>query len=74
MNKWKQLQDLMPKDITIIGQVTAHNSDGTSNILTSQGVLIKAEGQNVPTLTNAFVENGRVVGQAPTLPIYTLNI
>ena len=56
----------------LVGEVAAHNSDGTSTITTPAGGTIRAQGQDVEVGQMAFYQDGRVTGQAQNLPTYTL--
>lgn len=74
MNLYKKFLELLPRDILLVGEVTAHNSDGTSTIELPDGNLIRARGQSVSVGNNAFIEAGEVKGQAPSLPSYDLEV
>jgi hypothetical protein len=69
MNLFKRFQRLLPKQSTTIGLVVAHNSaDVTSTIQTPSGSTYRAKGQSVAIGKNAFVSNGAIVSEAPSLP------
>ena len=52
----------------LVGEVAAHNSDGTSVIAFLDGALMAVIGTGVPVGQRAFVQEGRVVSQASSLP------
>ncbi len=68
MNVWKQFEALLPADPLLVGQVLSHNSDGTSSVTLPGAQIIRAQGQSVPVGNFAFVQTGRVQGDAPNLP------
>ncbi len=74
MNLYKRLLDLLPRDILLVGEVTAHNLDGTSTVELPDGSLIRARGQSVSVGNKAFVEAGQIQGEAPDLPAYDVEI
>lgn len=68
-NIWKQFSSLLPTAPLQIGQVVAHNSDGTSSVTLPGAITIRARGQGVAVGTYAFVQGGQVQGEAPNLPV-----
>lgn len=70
-NVWLQLTGLLPQSRLIKGNVTATNADGSVTIATSDGATIRARplpGQTWAVTDGVFVEDGRVVDTAPSLP------
>jgi len=74
VNLYKRLLELIPHDILLVGEVTAHNADGTSTVELPDGSLIRARGQTVAVGDKAFVEAGQIQGDAPDLPAYDVEI
>lgn len=68
---WSQFEGLLPSKRPIIGTVQEHYLDGTSLILSLDGQTIKARGTGVPVGLRAYVEEGEVISQVPTLPSTT---
>jgi hypothetical protein len=68
---WSQFEGLLPSKRPIIGTVQSHNDDGTSTILSLDGQTVKARGTGVPVGLRAYVEEGRIMNQVPTLPSTT---
>ena len=79
MNLFTRLRDLLPEPPLLIGDVIAHNADGTSlvQLITqvasgqvapglSTGATIRARGTQVAVGSRAFVRNGVVESQAPS--------
>lgn len=73
-NLYKRFIELLPGRREIIGDVIEHNDDGTSTIATLDGQWIRARGQDVDVGLRAFVNDGRVTGQAPNLPSVTQEV
>jgi len=70
-NPWLDLVGILPTGRLIKGNVTANNADGSVTIATSDGATIRARplpGQSWEIAQGVFVQNGRVVDQAPSLP------
>nr|WP_312253660.1 hypothetical protein [Stenotrophomonas pavanii] len=72
---WDQFGDLVAGSPRLIATVTAHNSDGTSNLTTYDGVQMRAFGQLPLALPyNVWVRGGRLVEAAPNLPLVELTV
>lgn len=67
MNVWKQFEALLPADPLLVGEVIAHNPDGTSTVRLPGAQIIQVQGQAVPVGNRAFVQSNRVQGEAPSL-------
>lgn len=67
MNVFAAFQRLIARPVLTIGLVTVHNADGTSTIQTPAGGTFRAKGQSVPVSSNAYVRDGVVIGEAPSL-------
>ena len=74
MNVWKQFEALLPADPLLVGEVLAHNADGTSSVELPGNQVIRVHGQSVAVNARAFVQTGRVQGEAPNLPTYSIAI
>lgn len=72
-NIYARFARLLPREPLQIGEITAHNADGTSTVTLPTGT-IRARGQSVPVSQKAFVRGGEVIGPAPTLPSYTVEV
>lgn len=69
-----RFRQLLPKDPLQVGTVTAHNADGTSAIQLDSGDTVRVLGQSVTVGNRAFFQSGRVQGQAPDLPTYSITV
>lgn len=74
MNLWRRFQELLPTDPLLVGEVLAHNADGTSTLEAPDGAVYRARGQSVAVGNNAFVRGGVVQGPAPDLPAYEAEV
>ena len=74
MNLYKQLLDILPSDPLLVGEVTAHNADGTSTVELPDGALLYPRGQGVSIGSNAFVRRGLVEGEAPSLAVELIDV
>ena len=73
-NPWSKFQSLIGSDPTLTGQVTAHNADGTSTLTMTGGGTMRAIGQSVAIGSKAFVRGNEIVGDAPDLPTFKLEV
>lgn len=71
---WQRFRGLGPSTTTLVANVTAHNPDGTSTLLTPEGYPLRAIGREVPVGAVAYVREGRVVGEAAALPVLNLTV
>ena len=73
-NLYKQFLDLMPSEPLQVGEVTAHNADGTSSVTILDGSTLRARGTDVSVGNRAFVKGGVIQGRAPSLPYYEFEL
>jgi hypothetical protein len=66
-NLWATFKRLLPSTPLLIGEVIAHNDDGTSRIQLPGGGKITARGTGVAVGSNAYVRAGLIEGEAPDL-------
>lgn len=75
MNPLQQIIGLLPPaPALLVGQVTAHNGDGTSTVDLPGGRTLRARGQSVAIGLQAFVRGGLIEGEAPSLPFVTIDV
>lgn len=75
VNPWKRFIGLLPGGSRTVGTVTSVNlQNGTSVITLRNGNQISAKGTGVARGLKAFVVDGQVVGQAPALPQYEVEV
>jgi hypothetical protein len=68
VNGYRRFQALLPDDPLLVGEVIAHNADGSSTIEMPGGGIMRVQGQQVAVGDNAFVQGGVVIDEAPDLP------
>ena len=66
--------ELLPPNITTVVTITQINGDGTSDGTTLSNVSVIVQGENVPVGQRAYVQNNRIIGNAPNLTITTVAI
>lgn len=71
---WKRFEGLLPSQAVTIATVSAVNTDGTSSLTTPEGGTLRALGTSVGVGANVYVQGGRILGPAPTLPTYNLTV
>lgn len=75
VNPWKRFIGLLPGGVRTVGTVTGINIyAGTSTITLRNGSLVSARGTGVQVGQKAFVVDGQVMGQAPALPQYEVEV
>ena len=74
MNLWARFKDLLPSTPLLVGEVLAHNPDGTSTLEAPDGAVFRVRGQGVAGGLHAWVRGGVVEGEAPDLPVYEAEV
>ncbi|NCC26011.1 MAG: hypothetical protein EOM25_12590 [Deltaproteobacteria bacterium] len=74
MNLMAKFKRLLPASPMLVGEVAAHNADGTSTITTPAGGTVRVQGQDVTVGEMAFYQDGRVLCEAQALPTYELEV
>lgn len=74
MNLWSRFRALIPDPPLLVGTVTAHLADGTSRVELPSGGVIYPRGTGVESGSMAFVKDGVVIGQAPTLSVVEVEV
>ena len=72
-NLWRQFQDLLPTSVTLIGTVVTTHADHTVSVQLLDGGLLRAAGIAAEG-TRVFVRDGRIEGEAPSLPLEVIDI
>jgi hypothetical protein len=72
-DQWDQFDGLVGPSPRLLTTVTAHNTDGTSSLVTDDGAQMRAIGILGGTIPyNVWARDGRVVEVAPNLPLTEL--
>lgn len=72
-NLWRQFEDLLPDSPLLLGTVATHHADGTVTVELLDGGLLRVIGSG-SVGDRVFVRDGRVTGDAPTLPTVEIEI
>lgn len=70
VNAFLKFRQLLPQKTRFTITITTVNSDGTSAGVTRDGGKVKVLGDSVGVGLKAWVEDGRIVGEAPSLTEY----
>lgn len=73
-NLFNQFQALVGTNRTDIVTITANNGNGTSNATTLAGVSLLVRGESVATGNRAIIENGNIIGSAPSGAVIELSV
>ena len=73
-NSYRRLRTLTQSQPRTVATVTSHNADGTSTVQLNSGAYITVLGQDVDVSNKAYIEGGRIVGQAANLPFVEIEI
>lgn len=73
-NSYRRLRSLTQSQPRTVATVTSHNPDGTSTVQLMSGAFITVLGQDVAEASKAYIEGGRIVGQAADLPYTEIEI
>ncbi|WP_339514433.1 hypothetical protein [Pseudomonas sp. RL_15y_Pfl2_60] len=75
VNPWKKFIGLLPGGMRTVGDVISiDTAAATSVIELRSGVQITARGVDVAVGLKAFIVDGDITGQAPSLPQYDIEI
>jgi len=75
VNPWKRFIGLLPGGARSVGTVASINtSAGTTTLTLRNGVAVVVQGTSVGVGQKAFVSEGQITGQAPSLPQYDVEV
>ena len=74
VNKFLRFRRLLPQRTRYTITVTEIKSDGTTVGTTRDGGKVRVLGDSVAVGLKAWVDDGRIVGEAPDLPEFIENI
>ena len=72
-NLWRQFEELLPDSPLLLGTVATHHADGTVTVELLDGGPLRVTGSG-SVGDRVFVRDGRVTGDAPTLPTVEIEI
>ncbi len=71
VNAFLRFRQLLPQRTRYTATIDAINTDGTSNGTTRDGGKVKVIGDSVEVGLKAWIEDSRIVGEAPDLTEYS---
>lgn len=75
VNPWKKFIGLLPGGERTVGEVVSIDvAAGTSVVELRTGTRVLVRGASVAIGQNAFISDGQVMGQAPSLPQYDFEV
>ncbi len=75
VNPWKKFIGLLPGGERTVGAVVSIDAAaGTSVVELRTGTRVLVRGTSVAIGQNAFISDGQVMGQAPSLPQYDFEV
>ena len=74
-NLWAKFRKLLPGDTMLVVEIAAINvSAGTSSVTTPAGGSMVVHGTSVSIGSKAYVKGGVIVGPAPSLTHYEIEV
>ncbi|MDU4255782.1 hypothetical protein [Pseudomonas sp.] len=75
VNPWRRFIGLLPSSAKTVGEVLSIDTfAGTSRVRLRTGADVVVSGTSVAVGNNAFLAEGQVLGQAPSLPQYDVEV
>lgn len=73
-NLWEKFKGLLPDSPRQVVTVSLHNSDGTSTVTTASGGTMRVMGTDVVVGALAYVQGGVMLGAAPAIQHFDIEI
>lgn len=73
-NLWQRFKKLIPGAPLLVVTVQTIYADNTCLVATFGGGTMLVTGVTVPVGDNAFVKDGLIIGPAPNLPAYEVDV
>lgn len=74
VNVYQDFINQLPNESLGVGQVIAHNTDGTSTLKLTDGSHINLRGTSVAVNAQAFFKGDVIQGVAPDLPVVQITV
>jgi hypothetical protein len=74
MNLYAEFLALLPDDPVQYVKILTHNGDGTSTVELPSGEQFRVRGTSVAPDDYAYVQAGRIIEEAPALPVHYENV
>ncbi|MDP2610015.1 MULTISPECIES: hypothetical protein [unclassified Oceanobacter] len=73
-NPWTRLSKLIAPGAKTIVTVTTVHTDGTSTVTLRSGDTLRVQGDTVAASSKAIIQAGRIIGKAPDLSHYEIEV
>ncbi len=73
-NPWVKFGSLTAPSATAVVTVATVNSDGTSIVTLRSGESLRVQGDSVAANSKALIQNGKIIGAAPSLPVQSVSV
>lgn len=73
-NPWVKFGSLTAPSATAVVTVTTVNSDGTSIVTLRSGDSLRVQGDSVAATNKALIQDGKIIGAAPSLPVQSVSV
>ena len=73
-NPWVKFGALIAPGAKMVVTVSAVNADGTSMVLLRGGGSLRVQGDNVSQGNEALIQDGRIIGAAPSLQVLSIEV
>ena len=73
-NIWRKFKTLLAESTIEVVTVQAIIAAGTSKCTTYQGGVVIVSGDSVSAGNKAFIKGGRIIGEAPDLSYYEIEV
>ena len=74
-NPWKRFIGLLPGGVrTVATVVSINNAAGISEVVLRTGIRITVRGIDVPVSSKAYIADGTIIGPAPELPHFDVDV
>ena len=73
-NPWVRFSELVKPGARVVVTVAAQGGDGTSVVTLRDGSQMRVQGDSVAVGDRAVIQQGRITGGAPGLPLVDLEI
>lgn len=73
-NPWVKFGALTADGAKTVVTVTTVNTDGTSIVTLRSGQALRVQGDSVPATNKALIQDGKIIGAAPSLPVQSVSV
>lgn len=73
-NPWVKFGALNAPGAKAVVTVATVNNDGTSIVTLRSGQALRVQGDSVPATNKALIQDGKIIGAAPSLPVQSVSV